>query len=108
MLKLIEDFPNHITEGIEIAKQTNFTKTKNNIQNVVLCGMGGSGIGAKIVSDWVRSEANIPVTLVADYFLPDFVSENTLADFILFWKYRRDNASPSNSRFKKSKYCLYL
>tara|TARA_Y100000385_G_scaffold272237_1_gene312905 strand:+ start:43 stop:1029 length:987 start_codon:yes stop_codon:yes gene_type:complete len=78
MLKLIQDFPNHIKEGIEIANQTNFTNTKNNIQNVILCGMGGSGIGAKIVSDWVRSEANVPVTLVSDYFLPDFVSENTL------------------------------
>ena len=33
MLKLIEDFPNHITEGIEIAKQTNFTNTKNIIPN---------------------------------------------------------------------------
>ena len=75
MLKLIQDFPNHIIEGIEIANQTNFTNTKNNIRNVILCGMGGSGIGAKIVSDWVRSEANVPVTLVSDYFLPDFVSE---------------------------------
>ena len=78
MLKLIEDFPNHIIEGIEIANQTNFTNAKNDIRNVVLCGMGGSGIGANIVSDWVRSEANVPVTLVADYFLPEFVSENTL------------------------------
>ncbi len=78
MLKLIEDFPNHIIEGIEIANQTNFTNTENNIKNVVLCGMGGSGIGAKIVSDWVRYEANVPVTLITDYFLPDFVSENTL------------------------------
>ena len=93
MLKLIEDFPNHITEGIEIANQTNFTNTKNNIQNVVLCGMGGSGIGAKIVSDWVRSEADVPVTLVADYFSTELCFRKHACDcLILFWKYRRDNA----------------
>jgi glucose/mannose-6-phosphate isomerase len=40
--------------------------------------MGGSGIGAKIVSNWVQNEIKIPITLVTDYNLPAFASQNSL------------------------------
>ena len=78
MLKLIEDFPNHIIEGKNIANASSLTKPKDEIRNVVLCGMGGSGIGAKIVSDVLLQEARCSITTVNDYFLPAFVSKNTL------------------------------
>ncbi len=78
MLELIQDFPNHITEGIEIAEKSIFSAATNEIKNVVLCGMGGSGIGAKIVVNAITDEASVPVVTVNDYFLPSFINENTL------------------------------
>ncbi len=50
MFKLIEAFPHNITESLEIASKYQFKKPKHDIHNVVICGMGGSGIGGKIVS----------------------------------------------------------
>jgi glucose/mannose-6-phosphate isomerase len=78
MEKLIHAFPQNIIDSLEIAKNTTLTKPKNEINNIVICGMGGSGIGGKIASQWVQNEINIPVTLVLDYTLPSFVDQHTL------------------------------
>ena len=78
MEKLISAFPTNITEAIEIANTSNFRKPNKPIHNIVICGMGGSGIGGGLVSSWVEDELNVPVITVKDYMLPKFVSENTL------------------------------
>ena len=78
MKQLIYDFPKQIEEAISIAANAKLKTTSKNFQNIVICGMGGSGIGAKIVSNWVQNEIKLPIILVTDYSLPSFVSENTL------------------------------
>lgn len=78
MKQLIYDFPKHIEEAILIAKSSILKSPNAGIQNVIICGMGGSGIGAKIVSNWVHDEIKIPIFLVTDYGLPAFVSSNSL------------------------------
>ena len=78
MDKLIAAFPNNIKESIEIASKVNFKAPKNTIQNVLICGMGGSGIGGKLVSQWLQDELNVPVQLVQDYTFPSYVGKNTL------------------------------
>lgn len=45
------------------------------VDNIVIAGMGGSGIAGKIFSELYSSK---PVALVDDYELPDFVSKSTL------------------------------
>ncbi len=78
MKQLIHDFPKHIEEALSIAKASVLKTPTNKIENVIICGMGGSGIGAKIVSNWVFDEIKIPVALVTDYNLPAFASSNSL------------------------------
>ena len=56
MDKLIAAFPNNIKESLEIASRMSFKAPKNTIQNVLICGMGGSGIGGKLVSQWLQDE----------------------------------------------------
>jgi glucose/mannose-6-phosphate isomerase len=46
------------------------------IDNLVIAGMGGSGLAAKFLATWPR--LNLPVQVVQDYELPTYVSENTL------------------------------
>jgi len=78
MKQLIESFPRQIQEALEIADNATFKKCDTRIENVVICGLGGSGIGAKIVANWVQSEMKLPVILVNDYTLPAFASKTTL------------------------------
>jgi len=74
----INDFTNHLSEAIEIANNTNLTSCTKEIRNVLICGLGGSGIGGTIVSDIVSSKVNIPIAATKDYSIPNFVNEHTL------------------------------
>ena len=74
----IDDFSNHLREAIEIANNTNLTSCTKEIRNILICGLGGSGIGGAIVSDIISPKVNIPITSTKDYSIPNFVNEHTL------------------------------
>ncbi|GAB5416713.1 MAG: bifunctional phosphoglucose/phosphomannose isomerase [Crocinitomicaceae bacterium] len=78
MKQLIEAFPSNITEALEIANNANINQDYSEIQNVLICGMGGSGIGGSMVQTWLADELKVPVTVVKDYTIPGFVNANTL------------------------------
>jgi glucose/mannose-6-phosphate isomerase len=74
----INDFSNHLREAIEIANNTTLTSYSKEIRNILICGLGGSGIGGTIVSDIISSNVNIPISVTKDYSIPNFVNEHTL------------------------------
>ncbi len=78
MKQLIEAFPQNIIDAIAIASGKNYQQPKNEIKNILICGLGGSGIGAKIVSNWVQDEIKVPIIISNEYSLPAFVDANTL------------------------------
>lgn len=78
MEKLIAAFPQNILDALNASKDLKFVSPKKEIQNIVFVGMGGSGIGAKIIAQWVQDEVKVPVLVFQDYTLPKFVNENTL------------------------------
>lgn len=78
MKKLIEAFPQNIFDATAIARTSAFQSPKNDIHNIVICGLGGSGIGAKIVSNWIQDEIQVPVVVNNEYVLPAFAGKNTL------------------------------
>lgn len=78
MKKLISDFPSNIIDAIEIANKVKLNPAKLEIKDVLICGMGGSGIGGSLVSKWLENELRIPVAVAKDYTIPAFVDQNTL------------------------------
>lgn len=48
------------------------------IQNIVFCGMGASIYGAMVLKALMGRSMPYPTELVSDYYLPDYVNENTL------------------------------
>ena len=78
MDKLIADFPQNITDALKIAAEFKLKTNPDEIRNIVICGMGGSGIGGKIVSQWVFDEISIPIQICQDYTLPHFIDEFSL------------------------------
>ena len=74
----INDFTNHLREAIEIANNTNLKENTKEIRTVLICGLGGSGIGGTIVNDIVSTKAEIPIAATKDYSIPNFVNEHTL------------------------------
>lgn len=78
MRHLITEFPNQLKEALAIAKASEFTQPVHEIRNVIICGMGGSGIGGLIVSQWLFDDLKVPVGFCQDYDLPNYVNEHTL------------------------------
>ena len=78
MKKLVSLFTSQLTESLKIGKYLKFNKSKLPIHNVVIMGMGGSGISGIIVSKLVSNESHIPIIICNDYSIPFFVNENTL------------------------------
>jgi len=78
MKQLIEAFTQNILDATAIANTKTYKQPKNEIKNILICGLGGSGIGAKIVSNWIQEEIKIPVLISNEYSLPAFVDKSTL------------------------------
>ena len=77
MEQLISDFPNQLKESIGIARAQKIEQFEN-IANVVICGLGGSGIGGEIIRQWLLNSSKIPITVSHRYDLPRFVNSETL------------------------------
>lgn len=78
MEELIDNFTNQIKEGIEIGQKAGLDFGGKKFKNAVICGLGGSGIGGTIVAELTSDNANVPITVCKDYFLPNFVDADTL------------------------------
>ena len=74
----INDFTNHLREAMEIGNASALKKSDKKFSNILICGLGGSGIGGTIVNDIVSPFSNIPILATKDYSIPNFVDENTL------------------------------
>ncbi len=78
MKNLIDALPQHIEHALEIYKATKLQPLQREVKNIIITGLGGSGIGASIVSEVLATELSVPVTVNKDYTIPAFAGENTL------------------------------
>ncbi len=77
MKTLVQNFTAQLKNSMSIAEKAIISKSPG-IQNVVITGLGGSGIGGTIISELVADHCKVPIIVNKDYFLPSFVNENTL------------------------------
>ena len=78
MKNLIIQFPRNIIDALEIAKNNSLKKSYPTFNNILICGLGGSGIGGKLVESWFRNELPVPVNFCQDYTVPNYVNTKTL------------------------------
>lgn len=79
MKQLVELFTKQLEEALQIGENCQLSSPKNPIQNVVITGLGGSGIGGTIVSQLLEHESSVPIIVNKKYFVPSFVGNNTLS-----------------------------
>ena len=74
MLKAIEDFPQQCSTALELPKGMSVS---GKVDKIVVAGMGGSAVGGDLLKAYMHS-SKIPVFVVRDYKVPNFVDESTL------------------------------
>ena len=74
MIKVLEDFPHQCRTALELAKGM---AVSGKVDKIVVAGMGGSAVGGDLLKTYMH-DSKIPVFVVRDYNIPNFVDENTL------------------------------
>lgn len=77
MLDNLEKFPEQIKESIEILNNTNLTSIYK-IDDIIISGMGASGITGEIVQKLYRDKLDMPVFVNREYDLPKWAHKDTL------------------------------
>jgi glucose/mannose-6-phosphate isomerase len=78
MYDVIAAFPEQLREAVEIGKAATINKPLNPIRNILVTGLGGSGMGANVVIDLLSNTLRVPMAVNKDYHLPNYVNKNTL------------------------------
>ena len=78
MRDLVLDLPNQLKDALVVSKEMRISSSENDIYNIVICGLGGSGIGGAIAQSILHDEIKVPVITVNTYDIPEFVGPNTL------------------------------
>lgn len=78
MKQLVHDFPTQMQEALMIGQSYRFQAEQKEFKNVVLTGLGGSGIGGTIAQNYLFDKLRIPFIVNKDYFLPSFIGPDSL------------------------------
>jgi len=77
MLEKIQEFPQHLREGLERGEEIE-TVLDQSFKNMVFCGMGGSAIAGDFIRVLLQSDLKIPFLVNRQYTVPKFVNPKTV------------------------------
>lgn len=78
MKDLIQDFPKHLRDALSIAGNAQLRRQGMRPANILITGLGGSGIGATIVKDLCEATSRLPIAINKGYSVPHWVGAETL------------------------------
>ncbi|MFN8297163.1 MAG: bifunctional phosphoglucose/phosphomannose isomerase [Chitinophagales bacterium] len=99
---LIQGFTAQLKRAIEIGEGAKIGKNKFPIRNVLISGLGGSGIGGTILSNVLRDDVAVPIIVNKEYQIPAFVNENSLVIISSYSGNTEETLSALMQAFKKS------
>ncbi|KKP89196.1 MAG: Bifunctional phosphoglucose/phosphomannose isomerase [Berkelbacteria bacterium GW2011_GWA2_35_9] len=78
MISSIEEMPLQVQEAWGQAQNIKLDYRAKNIKNILVAGMGGSALGARIIKALFQKELKVPIDIYNDYSIPAFVNKDTL------------------------------
>lgn len=78
MRDMLAGFPQQLRQAYRLGRDLSLSQDLGGIKNIIFCGMGGSAIGAEIVSSYLRDRLKAAVYINRDYTLPGFVDQECL------------------------------
>ncbi len=79
MDQLVARFSAQLTEAISIGESAILRPHEHEIRQVYVSGLGGSGIGANFVAEFIKDSCSIPYMVGKGYHIPAFINHHTLA-----------------------------
>jgi glucose/mannose-6-phosphate isomerase len=70
--------PDQIKDIIKQSKKVKLPSAYSKVNKIVVSGMGGSNLGARIIASAFKEELKVPMSIEAGYVVPNFVDQKTL------------------------------
>jgi glucose/mannose-6-phosphate isomerase len=84
MLGQIAGLAGQLERGYATARGTEGLPTGEGVRNVVVCGMGGSGIAGDVLRSLYADRSRVPIVVSKGYALPNFVGRDTIVMALSF------------------------
>ena len=79
MYDRIYDFPSQFEDALQRTQDVQIPDwDKDDVNNVVVAGLGGSAIGGDLVRSYLADRLDIPIFICRNYTLPNFVGSSSL------------------------------
>jgi len=78
VLSSIKMLPQQANQAWSEIGELKFSKTLSTAKNIVVCGMGGSALGGRVVDSLVEKKIRAPIEIFTQYFVPNYVNSDTL------------------------------
>ena len=78
MLAIVEGFDQQLEKALEIGLQADIYPPIERIQNILVCGLGGSAIGGDLLCACLSSDLKVPIQISRNYSIPAFAGPSTL------------------------------
>lgn len=112
MFNLIYNFPEQLKEALKLSwelirERKNFLNKINNVNRIIITGMGGSGIAGDIVFSLCYPFLKYPLIIIKDYQLPSFANKDSLY-FIVSYSGETEETIFNYQQLKKIKLPLIV
>ncbi len=74
LIQVIRDFPKQVRESLDLPRGIS---VQGEVTSIVVIGMGGSAVGGDLLKTYLH-DSKIPVFVVRDYKIPEWVDNYTL------------------------------
>jgi glucose/mannose-6-phosphate isomerase len=76
--KFIAEFPQQLQNAIQLGEKITLKHQGNSFKNIIIAGLGGSGIGGSLVKSLVNQQIKLPIEVIKGYDLPAYANQDTL------------------------------
>lgn len=101
MADFIADLPKQCLKAYQQSQKISINYPASSIKHLVICGMGGSAIGADLIKSIINDQLSIPFSIIRDYCLPNYVNENSLVILISYSGDTTETLSCSQDAIKR-------
>ncbi len=78
VLQSIRQLPAQVEQAWTEVKELDIPQACRVVNNVVVCGMGGSALGGRIVDSLVADRVRVPMEIISNYDVPNYVGPESL------------------------------
>lgn len=74
----IEKYPDQLRQAWDEVQKVKLPRNFDDVENVAVCAMGGSALGARIVDSLLVGRVRVPIEIFTEYHTPNYVGDKTL------------------------------